>query len=125
MTRLDHNRALSQLAEKTGTHVNDIRRMTIWGNHSSTQYPDLSHALVKGKPAQEPGRPGVDRGDISFPTVQQRGAAVIKARGSSSAASAASAAIDHVRTWMLGTRRGRLDQHGHPVGRQLRHRARA
>jgi malate dehydrogenase len=105
MTRLDHNRALSQLAEKTGTHVNDIRRLTIWGNHSSTQYPDISHAQVKGKPATSL----VDRQwlqEYFIPTVQQRGAAVIKARGSSSAASAASAAIDHVRTWMLGTASG-------------------
>ena len=105
MTRLDHNRALSQLAEKTGTHVNDIKRLTIWGNHSSTQYPDVSHAQVKGKPAASL----VDRKWLQehfIPTVQQRGAAVIKARGSSSAASAASAAIDHVRTWMLGTAPG-------------------
>jgi malate dehydrogenase len=105
MTRLDHNRAVSQLAEKTGTHVNDIRRLTIWGNHSATQYPDITHATVKGKAAREL----VDQKwlEESFiPTVQQRGAAVIKARGSSSAASAASAAIDHVRTWMLGTAPG-------------------
>ncbi|MBS0379287.1 MAG: malate dehydrogenase [Proteobacteria bacterium] len=105
MTRLDHNRALSQLAEKTGTHVNDIRRMTIWGNHSATQYPDISHATVRGKPAKSL----VDAEWIEktfIPTVQQRGAAVIKARGSSSAASAASAAIDHVRTWFHGTPEG-------------------
>ncbi len=102
MTRLDHNRAMSQLAEKTGTHVNDIRHMTIWGNHSATQYPDLSHALVAGKSATSL----VERGWIEqtfIPTVQQRGAAVIKARGSSSAASAASAALDHMRTWWTGT----------------------
>jgi malate dehydrogenase len=105
MTRLDHNRALSQLAAKTGTHVTDIRRMIIWGNHSATQYPDLSHAEVRGKPAKSL----VDRKWITesfIPTVQQRGAAVIKARGASSAASAASAAIDHVHTWMHGTRPG-------------------
>jgi len=105
MTRLDHNRALSQLAVRTGTHVTDLKRLTIWGNHSSTQYPDISHALVKGKPAKSL----VDQQWIEqqfIPTVQQRGAAVIKARGSSSAASAASAAIDHVRTWMLGTSAG-------------------
>jgi malate dehydrogenase len=105
MTRLDHNRALSQLAEKTGTHVNDIRRVTIWGNHSATQYPDLSHALVKGQPASGL----VDQKWILeqfIPTVQQRGAAVIKARGSSSAASAASSAIDHIRTWVMGTAQG-------------------
>jgi malate dehydrogenase len=105
MTRLDHNRALSQLAEKTGTHVTDIRRMTIWGNHSSTQFPDLSHALVAGKSATSL----VDQAWIEqtfIPTVQQRGAAVIKARGSSAAASAASAALDHMRTWFLGTNEG-------------------
>jgi malate dehydrogenase len=102
MTRLDHNRALCQLAEKTGTHVNDIARMTIWGNHSATQYPDLSHALVAGKNAASL----VERSWVEqtfIPTVQQRGAAVIKARGSSSAASAASAALDHMRTWFAGT----------------------
>jgi malate dehydrogenase len=105
MTRLDHNRALAQLADKTGTHVNDITHMTIWGNHSATQYPDLSHCLVKGKAAKSL----VDQKWIEenfIPTVQQRGAAIIKARGSSSAASAASAAIDHMRTWFLGTREG-------------------
>jgi len=105
MTRLDHNRALAQLAEKTGTHVTDIRRMTIWGNHSSTQYPDLSHTLVAGKSA----RSLVDQAWVEqtfIPTVQQRGAAVIKARGSSSAASAAAAAIDHMRTWFQGSPEG-------------------
>jgi malate dehydrogenase len=105
MTRLDHNRALSQLAEKTNSHVNDIRRMTIWGNHSATQYPDLSHALVHGQPAR--GLVAQEWIEQSFiPVVQQRGAAVIKARGSSSAASAASAAIDHVHTWVHGTQEG-------------------
>jgi len=102
MTRLDHNRALSQLAAKTQAHVSDIRRMTIWGNHSATQYPDVSYATVRGEPASSL----VDRAwieDRFIPTVQQRGAAVIKARGASSAASAASAAIDHVRTWVHGT----------------------
>jgi malate dehydrogenase len=105
MTRLDHNRALSQLAHKTGTHVSDIRRMTIWGNHSATQYPYLSHAEVGGKPA----RSLVEQKWIEqsfIPTVQQRGAAVIKARGASSAASAASAAIDPVHTWVHGTAPG-------------------
>jgi malate dehydrogenase len=105
MTRLDHNRALSQLAAKTGAHVSDIRRMTIWGNHSATQYPDLSNALVGGVPA----RSLVDQKWIEetfIPTVQQRGAAVIKARGASSAASAAAAVIDHVHTWVHGTREG-------------------
>jgi malate dehydrogenase len=105
MTRLDHNRALSQLAEKTGTHVNDIRRMTIWGNHSATQYPDLSHTLVNGKPARDLVTPEWIE-QTFIPVVQQRGAAVIKARGSSSAASAASAAIDHVHTWVHGTPEG-------------------
>jgi malate dehydrogenase len=102
MTRLDHNRALAQLAQKTGTHVNQIRRMIIWGNHSATQYPDVSHATVDGKQAKSL----VDQkwlDETFIPVVQQRGAAVIKARGSSSAASAASAALDHVRTWALGT----------------------
>jgi malate dehydrogenase len=105
MVRLDHNRALSQLAEKTGAHTTDIRRMTIWGNHSSTQYPDIYHATVKGKPAIE----AVDQTwykDTFIPTVQQRGAAIIKARGASSAASAASAAIDHMHTWVHGTADG-------------------
>ena len=105
MTRLDHNRALSQLAEKTGTHTTDVRRLTIWGNHSSTQYPDLSHATVGGKPAKSL----VDQKWIEetfIPVVQQRGAAIIKARGASSAASAASAAIDHVYTWIKGTSEG-------------------
>jgi malate dehydrogenase len=102
MTRLDHNRALSQLAEKTGAHVNDIRRMIIWGNHSATQYPDLSHASVHGKSAKAlVTQEWIERSFI--PTVQQRGAAVIKARGSSSAASAAAAAIDHVHSWVHGT----------------------
>jgi len=105
MTRLDHNRALSQLAEKTGAHVNDIQKMIIWGNHSATQYPDINHAMVKGKAAKSL----VDQAWIEkdfIPTVQQRGAAVIKARGASSAASAASSAIDHVRNWLFGTREG-------------------
>lgn len=105
MTRLDHNRALSQLAEKTGAHTTEIKNMTIWGNHSSTQYPDLNHASVGGKPATSL----VDEAWIKeefIPVVQQRGAAIIKARGASSAASAASAAIDHMRTWALGTAEG-------------------
>lgn len=105
MTRLDHNRALSQLAEKTGAHTTDIKKMTIWGNHSSTQYPDLSQCTVKGKAAMSL----VDQGwyrDTFIPDVQQRGAAIIKARGASSAASAASSAIDHMRDWALGTQDG-------------------
>jgi malate dehydrogenase len=114
MTRLDHNRALAQLAAKTGTHVNDIRRMIIWGNHSSTQFPDLHHATVKGQAALSL----VDQAWYSetfIPTVQQRGAAVIKARGASSAASAASAAIDHIRTWMLGSAPGDYVSMGVPA----------
>ena len=102
MTRLDHNRGIAQLAERTGRHVNSVRRMTIWGNHSATQYPDLHHCTVDGDAALKL----VDAGwyaDTFIPTVQQRGAAIIKARGASSAASAASAAIDHVRTWALGS----------------------
>lgn len=102
MTRLDHNRALSQLAEKTGTHSTDIAKMTIWGNHSSTQYPDISHATVKGKAAKGLVEDSWYK-DTFIPVVQQRGATIIKARGASSAASAASAAIDHMRTWALGT----------------------
>ena len=105
MTRLDHNRALSQLAAKTGAHVNDIRKMVIWGNHSATQYPDIAHCSVGGKPAKSL----VDDAwykEYFIPTVQQRGAAIIKARGASSAASAASSAIDHIRDWVLGTPAG-------------------
>ena len=105
MTRLDHNRALSQLAAKTSSHVNDIQRMIIWGNHSATQYPDINHCLVKGQAA----RTLVDQDWIEkdfIPTVQQRGAAIIKARGASSAASAASAAIDHIRDWFRGSPQG-------------------
>ncbi|HNR22358.1 MAG TPA: malate dehydrogenase [Steroidobacteraceae bacterium] len=105
MTRLDHNRALSQLAEKTGTHVTQIQRMIIWGNHSATQYPDISHALIGGRPAKSL----VDQDWLEntfIPVVQQRGAAVIKARGASSAASAASAAIDHIRDWFRGSPAG-------------------
>ena len=105
MTRLDHNRAVAQLASKTGHHVTDVRRMTIWGNHSATQYPDLHHATVAGKPASGL----VDHEWVTeefIPVVQQRGAAIIKARGASSAASAASAAIDQVRDWALGSPEG-------------------
>lgn len=102
MTRLDHNRAIAQLAGKTDSTVNDVKKMIIWGNHSSTQYPDLTAATVKGKPALDL----VDREwyeNTYIPEVQQRGAAIIKARGASSAASAANAAIAHMRTWALGT----------------------
>jgi len=102
MTRLDHNRAISQLAEKTGAATTDISRVTIWGNHSATQYPDIHHAMIAGKGAVDL----VDEAwmtDDFIPTVQQRGAAIIKARGASSAASAAGAAIDHMCTWVQGT----------------------
>ena len=102
MTRLDHNRAMSQLAERTKVATTDISRVTIWGNHSATQYPDIHHAKAGGRPAIDL----VDNNwmvDEFIPTVQQRGAAIIKARGASSAASAACAAIDHMRTWVQGT----------------------
>ena len=105
MTRLDHNRALAQLAAKTGKHTTDVHRMIIWGNHSATQHPDISHCTVAGKPAKSLVETKWYREEF-IPTVQQRGAAVIKARGSSSAASAASAAIDHMRDWALGTADG-------------------
>ena len=102
MTRLDHNRALTQLAQKTGTSINDVTNMTIWGNHSSTQYPDIHHAKVKGQAAI--GMVEQDWYEGTFiPDVQQRGAAIIKARGASSAASAANAAIGHMRSWALGS----------------------
>ncbi|HLF56987.1 MAG TPA: malate dehydrogenase [Thermoanaerobaculia bacterium] len=103
MTRLDHNRALSQLGAKTGAPARDIERMTIWGNHSSTQFPDIAHCRVAGRPANELVEESWYR-ETFIPTVQQRGAAIIKARGASSAASAASSAIDHVRDWLAGTR---------------------
>ncbi|MCW8963306.1 MAG: malate dehydrogenase [Gammaproteobacteria bacterium] len=105
MTRLDHNRAMAQIAAKTNHLVADVTRMTIWGNHSSTQYPDISHCLVDGKPV-------TDMVSMSWaidhftPTVQRRGAAIIDARGASSAASAADAAIDHMHSWILGTDEG-------------------
>jgi malate dehydrogenase len=105
MVRLDHNRSKGQLAAKTGAHNSDVAKVIIWGNHSSTQYPDIHHATVKGKPALSL----VDQAWYEkefIPTVQQRGAAIIKARGASSAASAANAAIDHMRSWALGTADG-------------------
>ena len=102
LTRLDHNRAISQLAEKTSSLVNDISKMIIWGNHSTTQVPDLTHALVGGKSAPDLVDQAWSRDDF-IPTVAKRGAAVIEARGSSSAASAASGVIDHVHDWLLGT----------------------
>jgi len=103
LTRLDHNRAISQLAAKTGAPVSDIKKMTIWGNHSATQYPDLFHAEVAGRNAAEAVG---DQGWIEntfIPTVAKRGAAIIEARGSSSAASAASATVDAARDWLLGS----------------------
>jgi len=102
MTRLDHNRAKAQLAAKASAHVSAVRGVTIWGNHSATQFPDLAHATVGGRQALEIVPQSWYR-DEFIPTVQQRGAAIIKARGASSAASAASAAIDHIRDWALGT----------------------
>ncbi|QEA39210.1 malate dehydrogenase [Pistricoccus aurantiacus] len=102
MVRLDHNRAKSQLAQKLGKHANDVKTVIVWGNHSSTQFPDLSHCKVDDKPALDQVDQDWYENDF-IPTVQQRGAAIIKARGASSAASAASAAIDHMRDWALGT----------------------
>ena len=105
MVRLDHNRAMSQLAEKTGAHSTDVKNMIIWGNHSSTQYPDIHHATVKGNAAMDQ----VDQTwfeNTFIPDVQKRGGAIIKARGASSAASAASSAVDHMRNWALGTPEG-------------------
>jgi malate dehydrogenase len=105
MTRLDHNRGLAQLTEKTAANLADVKKVTIWGNHSATQYPDLHHATVGGKPALSLVEERWFKENF-IPTVQQRGAAVIKARGTSSAASAASAALDHIHDWMLGTPAG-------------------
>jgi malate dehydrogenase len=102
MMRLDHNRAMSQIAEKTGSHSSKVEKVVVWGNHSSTQYPDISYATVDGKAVKSL----VDdewNTNYFIPTVQQRGAAIIKARGASSAASAASAAVDHMRNWALGS----------------------
>ena len=106
MTRLDHNRAKAQLASKVGVTVNDIANMTIWGNHSATQYPDLFHCKVNGQNAAEMVGDQDWIESTFIPTVQKRGAAIIEARGLSSAASAASAAVDHVRTWVQGTPEG-------------------
>jgi malate dehydrogenase len=102
MMRLDHNRAMSQIAEKTGSHSTKVEKVVVWGNHSSTQYPDISYATVDGKPVKSLVD---DEWNTTYfiPTVQQRGAAIIKARGASSAASAASAAVDHMRNWALGS----------------------
>ncbi|EGG14296.1 malate dehydrogenase [Cavenderia fasciculata] len=103
MTRLDHNRGLAQLADKTGCGVTDIQKFCIWGNHSATQYPDITHTTIKGSPIKNYVDDAVWVKDNFIPTVQQRGAAIINARGASSAASAASAAIDHMRDWTFGT----------------------
>jgi malate dehydrogenase len=105
MTRLDHNRGLAQLTEKSGVALTSVKNVIIWGNHSATQYPDLHHATVGGKPALSVVTEQWFK-ETYIPTVQQRGAAVIKARGTSSAASAAAAALDHVHDWVLGTRSG-------------------
>ena len=102
MTRLDHNRAITQIASETGVTVNDVKNMTIWGNHSSTQYPDLFNTKINGQAAIELVKQSWNESNF-IPSVQQRGAAVIKARGASSAASAANAAINHMRDWALGT----------------------
>ena len=105
LTRLDHNRAIAQLAAKTGSTVSEVKQMTIWGNHSATQYPDVSHATVGGRPASEL----VDQEWLEstfLPKVQKRGAEIIEARGASSAASAANATVDHMRDWVLGTPEG-------------------
>jgi malate dehydrogenase len=106
MTRLDHNRAISQLAAKLGVSVNDVKKMTIWGNHSNTQYPDLFHCEVGGRNAHEAVGDHEWYDQTYIPTVATRGGAIIKARGASSAASAANAAVDHVRSWVLGTPEG-------------------
>jgi malate dehydrogenase len=106
MMRLDHNRARAQLAKRVGAHARDVRRMTVWGNHSTTQYPDITHALVGDRPATELVSERSWITDEFIPTVQKRGAAVIEARGASSAKSAASAAIDPVHDWVLGTPEG-------------------
>ncbi|MEV3932451.1 MULTISPECIES: malate dehydrogenase [unclassified Streptomyces] len=114
MTRLDHNRAISQLAARTGAAVSDIKRLTIWGNHSATQYPDIFHAEIAGKNAAEVVNDEAWLADTFIPTVAKRGAAIIEARGASSAASAANAAIDHVHTWVNGTAEGNWTSMGIP-----------
>jgi malate dehydrogenase len=106
MTRLDHNRAVGQVAKKTGAAVADIKKMTIWGNHSATQYPDIFHAEIAGRPANTVVDDEAWLADTFIPTVAKRGAAIIEARGASSAASAASAAVDHIHTWLYGTPAG-------------------
>jgi malate dehydrogenase len=114
MTRLDHNRAMAQLAAKTNSHVNDVKCMTIWGNHSATQYPDVNHAEVGGEAASNLIAQAWVAEEF-IPVVQQRGAAIIQARGASSAASAASAAIDHMHDWAIGTRDGEWVSMGIPA----------
>lgn len=114
MTRLDHNRALSQLAQKAGVPVRAVTKMTIWGNHSATQYPDAYHAEINGQPAPQVIKDDAWFRDVFVPTVQKRGAAVIEARGASSAASAANAAINHVQTWYHGTAAGNWTSMGIP-----------
>ena len=106
MTRLDHNRAVSQLAARTGATVNEVTNMTIWGNHSVTQFPDIHHARVRGQNAYDLINDQAWYADTYIPTVAKRGAAIIEARGASSAASAANAAVDHIRSWSLGTAEG-------------------
>ncbi|OYN87914.1 malate dehydrogenase [Parenemella sanctibonifatiensis] len=106
LTRLDHNRAMTQLAAKAGVSVNDITKLTIWGNHSSTQYPDIFHAEINGKSAAEVINDQAWLENDFIPTVAKRGAAIIEARGASSAASAANATVDHMRDWVLGTPEG-------------------
>ena len=106
MTRLDHNRAVAQLAKKTGSLVADVQGVTIWGNHSATQYPDITRATIGGRPASEAVADDVWLQETFIPTVAKRGAAIIEARGSSSAASAANAAVDHVHDWVNGTPAG-------------------
>jgi len=103
LTRLDHNRGVAQLADKTGAHVTEISRFAIWGNHSATQYPDISHTLIKGRLARDVIKDEKWVRDTFIPAVQQRGAAIINARGQSSAASAANAALEHIRDWVQGT----------------------
>ncbi|MFI5025147.1 MAG: malate dehydrogenase, partial [Solirubrobacterales bacterium] len=115
MVRLDHNRAIAQLAAKTGTTVSNITNMTIWGNHSTTQYPDLVNAKVKGSSAWDAVGDEAWIADEFIPTVAKRGAAIIDARGASSAASAANAAIDHVHDWVIGTPDGDWASMGVPT----------
>lgn len=106
MMRLDHNRAVTQLAQRTGVPVTDVAKVTVWGNHSASQYPDITHATIKGQPASAVVGDQAWVSDVFIPTVAKRGAAIIEARGASSAASAANAAIDHVHDWVLGTPEG-------------------